>query len=459
MSFFPNSSALSSSPPLRLGIAGLGTVGTGMLRLLSKNADLIKERTGRSVIVTAVSAKNPNKDRGISLKNLKWYPEASELADDPDIDIILELIGGRDGVALELIRKALNNKIPVITANKALIACHAQELFTLSGQTGTPILYEAAVAGAIPAIHLLRDAAAGDEILQIGGILNGTCNYILTEMEKTGRTFEDVLKEAQAKGYAEADPATDIEGIDAGHKLAILAGIAFHPIEFSSLSLTGISEIKAEDLLFAKKLGYKIRLLGLASNDKNQGQLQAWIQPCLIPNEAPLAQIEGPGNAVILKGKFSGPLMITGAGAGGDATASAVAADLMNLLQLWPALLTERENIAQDPHHFHRLLPFWGRQNLRKLPPVKSIEAASSCFYLRCIVTEGLGVMATIASILRDHQISLNQVLQEGTTSDGRVYIALITHETSTQQIKKAATEIHRLDYISVAPLVMKVEN
>ena len=296
----------ASTPPLRIGIAGLGIVGAGTFRLLRDNAELLATRTGRQLTVTAVSARDPGRARELDLAGVRWHGDARALADDPEVDLVCELIGGSEGVALDLVRAALRRGRPVVTANKAMLALHGDELARLAEGAGAQLRWEAAVAGGIPIIRSLSQGLVANRILGVYGILNGTCNFILTTMRETGREFADVLAEAQSLGYAEADPAFDVDGIDAAHKLALLAALAFggRP-RFDAIHIEGIRHVSAMDIAFADQLGYRIKLLGVARMTPDG--LEQRMHPCMVPASAPIGQVEGVFNGVVVEGDQVGP--------------------------------------------------------------------------------------------------------------------------------------------------------
>lgn len=435
-------SASTSPSPLRLGIAGLGTVGAGVIKLLETNQQLITARAGRALQVVAVSARNRTQDRGVSLEGLRWYDNAVDLATDPDVDVVVELIGGSEGPARALVEAALAAGKAVVTANKALLALHGAALAQSSAANNAPLLYEAAVAGGIPAIKTVREGLAADRLLRIGGILNGTCNYILTVMRETGKDFATVLADAQKLGYAEADPSTDIDGWDAAHKLAILAGLAFgRPVAFDSVHVEGIRHIGAADLNFARKLGYRIKLLGLAR--MNEAGLEARVTPCLVPEDAPIAQVDGVFNAVVAEGAFAGRMMIEGRGAGAGPTATAVCADLIDIAR-------------------GNTIPVWGvhgtnTQPLRACP----LSAGKGAFYLRLRVEDRPGVIADIAAVLRDCGVSLQSMLQptpDRNETTAHVPLILVTHQTSEAAMQDAVTRIDALSVVTNAPVVIRIE-
>jgi homoserine dehydrogenase len=338
---------------LRIALAGLGTVGGGVIKLLEANRDLIARRAGRPIEVVAVSARDRSRDRGVDLSGFAWVDDAAELASRADIDVVVELIGGSDGPALTLAKNSIEGKKAFVTANKAMIAHHGLALAAAAEAGGTAFKYEAAVAGGIPVIKGLREGAAANEITQVYGILNGTCNYILTTMESQGRDFGAVLSDAQALGYAEADPAFDVDGIDAAHKLSILASLSFGTrIDFDAVATTGIRNVLAGDIAQAKALGFRVRLVGRA--EAVTGGLLQSVQPCLVPVTHPLAHVAGAMNAVVAHGNFVGRLFFEGRGAGEGPTASAVVADLIDIARLlqclsptWPIL--ERPTLAHGP--------------------------------------------------------------------------------------------------------------
>lgn len=431
----------SSSSPLRLGLAGLGTVGAGVIRLLRANADLLSARAGRPLEVVAVSARDRTRDRGVDVSGLRWYDNAADLVTDPDVDVVVELIGGAEETARTLVEAALKAGKPVVTANKALLALHGTALARLSAEHNAPLLFEAAVAGGIPAIKTVREGLAADRLLRVGGILNGTCNYILTVMRETGKDFATVLKDAQDLGYAEADPSTDVDGLDAAHKLTILAGLAFgQPVAFDSVHVEGIRRIGAVDQTFARALGYRIKLLGLAS--MTEAGLHARVTPCLVPQHAPLAQVDGVFNAVVAEGEFVGRIMIEGRGAGAGPTASAVTADLVDIAR-------------------GNTIAVWGVQSTT-LPALRACPIASGegAFYLRLMVEDRPGVIADITAILRDCGVSLRSMLQHPAENDSTPYVplVLVTHQTSEAAMLDAVARIDALNVVTDSTVVIRIE-
>jgi homoserine dehydrogenase len=425
--------------PLSVGIAGLGTVGAGVLTLLRHNADIVTARAGRPVAVTAVSARDRHRDRGVSLSGLHWYDDPVALASDPAIDVIVEVIGGSEGSARTLVAAALDAGKPVVTANKALLAVHGAELAARAEAAGVPLAFEAAVAGGIPVIKALREGLAGNRITKVAGILNGTCNYILTVMREKGREFADVLSEAQELGYAEADPSFDVDGIDAAHKLAILAALAFgRPVAFTDVHVEGIRRVSALDIAFANELGYRIKLLGLARH--TDAGIEARVHPCMVPHSAPIARVDGVFNAVVAEGDFVGRVMLEGRGAGAGPTASAVVADLVDVAR-------------------NRTTPVWGAAagSLTNAPSV-SMAAHVGCYYLRLMVVDRPGVIADITAVLRDAGISLESMIQRGRSPGEAVPIVLVTHETNEAAMRGALTRIAALDAVLENPAVIRIE-
>ncbi|MBO0711005.1 MAG: homoserine dehydrogenase [Acetobacteraceae bacterium] len=427
------------SHPLSVAVAGLGTVGAGVVRLLRENADLIAARAGRPIAVTAVSARDRTRDRGVPLGGLRWYDDPTALAADPAADVIVELIGGSEGPARALVQAALREHKPVVTANKALLAVHGAELAALAEHGAVPLGFEAAVAGGIPVIKALREGLAANRIARVSGILNGTCNYILTTMRERAREFAEVLADAQRLGYAEADPSFDVDGIDAAHKLAILAALAFgRPVAFDAVHVEGIRNISALDIAFASELGYRIKLLGIAR--QTDGGIAARVHPCMIPETAPLARVEGVFNAVVAEGDFVGRIVLEGRGAGAGPTASAVVADLIDIAR-------------------GRLTPVWGAASgaLSDAPSVPML-AHTGCYYLRLMVVDRPGVIADVSAVLRDVHISLESMLQRGRSPGEAVPVVLVTHETNEAAMRMALERIAALDAVLEAPTVIRIE-
>jgi homoserine dehydrogenase len=427
------------SKPLSVGLAGLGTVGAGVLTLLRNNADVVEARAGRPIAVTAVSARDRARDRGVSVTGLRWYEDAVALASDTGVDVVVELIGGADGVARMLVESAIAARKPVVTANKAMLAVHGAELASAAEAAGVPLGFEAAVAGGIPVIKAVREGLAGNRITRIAGILNGTCNYILTRMASEGREFAEVLSDAQRLGYAEADPSFDIDGIDAAHKLAILAALAFgRPVAFQAVYVEGIRRVSALDVGFAQELGYRIKLLGLAR--ATDAGIEARVHPCMVPEGALLARVDGVYNAVVAEGDFVGRLMLEGRGAGAGPTASAVVADLVDIAR-------------------GRMTPVWGAASgaLSDAPSVP-MTAHAGCYYLRLMVVDRPGVIADVTAVLRDHGVSLESMLQRGRAPGEAVPVVMVTHETAESEMRAAVGRIAGLDAVLEEPAVVRIE-
>ena len=432
------------SEPLRIAIAGLGTVGAGVIRLLDTNRDLITARAGRGIEVVAVSARDRSRDRGIDVSRFTWADDMTALAVHDGIDAVVELVGGSDGPALDLAQSALAAGRHFVTANKAMIAHHGIELARAAEQAGAALKFEAAVAGGIPVVKGLREGTSANALERIYGILNGTCNYILSTMEDTGADFGDVLAEAQAKGYAEADPTFDIEGVDAAHKLAILAAIGFGArIDFASVRTNGITQVKAADIAQADALGFVIRLIAMADVEEGtngEPLLLQRVRPCLVPRGHPLASVDGPTNAVVAEGNFSGRLLFQGAGAGDGPTASAVVADLID--------------IARDEVGAPFSIPV---SQLTPMPPTEPGHRMERT-YLRFTVADRPGVLAEITAAMRDAGVSIESLIQKGRSDDGgEVLVAMVTHEGQERCVRQALDLLDGSESLTATPLVLPI--
>jgi homoserine dehydrogenase len=425
--------------PIKIAVAGLGTVGAGLLKLLAENGALLEKRCGRPLVVTAVSARDRNKDRGVPLANAQWFSDPVELAAKADADVVVELIGGSDGPAKKTIETALAAGRHVVTANKALLAIHGTALAKAAEAKGVGLSYEAAVAGGIPVIKALREGIAANRVTRVYGILNGTCNYILTTMRESGRAFADVLAEAQQLGYAEADPAFDIDGIDAAHKLAILAGVAFGAeVNFNAIHVEGIRHVDAMDMVFARELGFRIKLFGIAR--LTDFGLEQRVHPCMVPIDSPIAHVEDVFNAVVIEGNFVGSTVYEGRGAGAGPTASAVAADLLDLAK-------------------GRSVYTFGVPATRLAAlPVSPMERHRGAYYIRLMVTDRPGVIADVTAALRDEQVSLESMLQRGRQPNEMVPVVLTTHETEEAGMIRALKRIEGLSAVRQPPRLIRIE-
>lgn len=430
--------------PLRIALAGLGTVGVGVIRLIETNRDMIAARAGRPIEVVAVTARERAKDRGVDLTPYSWVDDMQAMANREDVDVVLELVGGSDGPALTLARAALDGGKGFVTANKAMVAHHGLELAELAAIKSAPFAFEAAVAGGIPVVKGLREGTAANALNRIYGILNGTCNYVLSEMERTGADFDEMLAEAQAKGYAEADPAFDIEGVDAAHKLAILAAIGFGTkIDFGAVRTEGITQVRANDIKQADTLGYVVRLVGIASLAETEDgacRLLQRVRPCLVPFRHPLAAVTGPTNAVVAEGDFSGRLLFQGAGAGDKPTASAVVADLIEIAR------------GQSGAPFS--VPVTALQTCEPADPGDRIGRD----YIRFTVADRPGVLAEITAALRDASVSIESLIQQGRDENGGdVQVAMVTHEGPERNVTRALELLDGSQSLKADPLVMPI--
>ncbi len=430
---------MSLLPPVRIGLLGLGTVGGGTLAVLRRNATLIAARAGRRIEVVCASARDLGRARALDLTGIELHADPRAVVDDPRIDILVELIGGIEP-ARELVLRALANGKHVVTANKALIALHGNEIFEAARSRGLMVAFEAAVAGGIPVIKVMREALAGNDIQWLAGIINGTCNFILSAMCDAGREFDEVLAEAQRLGYAEADPSFDVDGIDAAHKLTILASLAFGiPLQFERVFVEGIRNISAEDVTYAERLGYRIKHLGIARQQAQGIELR--VHPALVPTRAPLANVNGVMNAVMVSGDAAGPVVLFGAGAGALPTASSVVADLVDVTRL---LTTDSEN--RVPH-----LAFQPdtMENLQTLD-ICDIETA---YYLRLMAADEPGVLADVTRILADLGISIEAIMQlDRAPGSAEVPVVILTQRVREAAMNQAIASLESLPTIR-APL------
>jgi len=426
--------------PLKIAVAGLGTVGAGTLQLLQRQAARLAVRAGRQIVVSAVSARDRGRERGVDLGDARWCDDAVALAELPDIDVVVELIGGADGVARQVVEAALAHKKHVVTANKALMAEHGTALAELAEAQGVALAFEAAVAGGIPIIKTLREGLSGNRLSRVYGILNGTTNYILTTMRESGRDFAEVLEEAQRLGYAEADPSFDIDGVDASHKLAILASVAFgRPVDLAGVYAEGIRHVSRLDIDFAEELGYRIKLLGIARLTEHG--LEQRVHPCMVRRETPIAAVEGVFNGIVAEGDFVGQLMLEGRGAGAHPTASAVVADLVDIAA-------------------GRIVPPFGVSTaaLERLPGAP-MERHQGAYYIRLMVLDQPGVIADIAAALRDQQVSMQSMIQRGRAPGGAVPIVMTTHDTVEAAMQRALAAIGKLSTVLEPPRMIRIED
>ena len=430
---------------LRIGIAGLGTVGASVMRVLTNKAAELTRQCGRDLAVTAVSARDRKRDRGISLADTAWHDDPVSLAKANNIDVFVELIGGDEGPALDAVRAALQAGRHVVTANKALLAKHGVALARLAEDKGVLLNYEAAVAGGIPVIKTMREAMAGNAITRVFGILNGTCNYILTRMEAEGLSFADCLAEAQRLGYAEADPTFDIEGQDTAHKLAILSSLAFgHKISANDIYLEGISNISQADIRAAAELGYRIKLLGVAQ--RTESGVEQRVHPTMVPTASVIAQVHGVTNAVAVETDILGELLLSGPGAGGSATASAVVGDIADIAKSRPGF---------------QHAPVFGWP-AKQLAPYKKARMRSheGGYFIRFTVHDKAGVFAAIAKRMADNDISLESIVQHATEDqpDTEKTVILVTHETTEAAVRKAVDGVTRDGHLVDKAQVIRIE-
>ena len=430
---------------ISVGLLGFGTIGTGVVKVIQKNSALLQERLGFPVQLAGIADLDIITDRGVAVDRSLLTTDADALLDDPSIQVIIELIGGYEP-ARTFVLKAISQGKHIVTANKALLAKHGDEIFAAAEAAGVNVMFEAAVGGGIPVISAIKENLCANRFHSLFGILNGTCNYILTSMAEDGDDFATVLKDAQEKGYAEADPTFDIEGVDTAHKLALLCSLCFGTrVDFDKIYTEGISKVTALDIEFAGVFGYKLKLLAIGKIDN--GYIEARVHPTMIPESYPLADIGGVFNAVRLVGDFVGPVLLSGHGAGSEATASAVMGDVLS--------------IARDLATGGRLHtpPMSCPQAAFRDLKIKPMEEISSCYYLRFFVKDQPGVLGTITGILGKFQISIESMMQPHRHEAQAVPIVLMTHEASENNIQAALAEIDRQEIIEGASLFIRVEN
>lgn len=424
---------------LRIGIAGLGTVGGGVLELLQRNKEIIEARCNAAISVTAVSARDKSKAQKLLIDGIAWEQDALGLAARNDVDVVIELIGGSEGIAKDLVEAALKNGKHVITANKALIAHHGSALAALAEQHHVQLSLEPAVAGGIPILHAMRTGLGANQIARVAGILNGTCNYILTMMQREGRGFEDVLADAQKAGYAEADPAFDVDGIDAAHKLAILASLAYGThVAFDQIHIEGIRAITAEDIRYAAELGYRIRLLGIAT--QSDAGISQRLHPCLVPMDSPLGLTEGVFNAVQVEGDAVGRVLFQGRGAGAGPTGSAVISDVIAIArgERYPTFTLESAQM--------------------KTARIVSMQDHVCCYYIRLEVADEPGVLADVTRIFAGEKISVQSIIQHEHNTALPAQIVITTHQTREAAMQRALSQIDALPRVVKPPMMLRME-
>jgi homoserine dehydrogenase len=436
---------------LRLGIAGLGVVGASVVRVLQKHADDLTQRCGRKVTVRAVCARDRTKDRGFDLTGINWFQDPVKLAESPDIDVFVELMGGAGGVAEASVRAALASGKHVVTANKALLAKHGVELARLAEKRGVSLNFEAAVAGGIPIIKTLRESLAGNNVSRVFGILNGTCNYILTRMQAERLSFDVCLAEAQRLGYAEADPTFDVDGFDTAHKLALLTSLAFgSEIDVDAIQIEGIREITLDDIEKADELGYKIKLLGIAERGAGGG-IEQRVHPTMVPKSSAIARIDGVLNAVAVEADFVGKLMLVGPGAGGDATASSVVSDIADI-----ARGTALSTMGKPAEH---MAPY----------QKSNVAGHSGGYYVRLSVHDRPGAFAAIATRMAEMEINVESIVQRarrpsadapGTVAPHEPQpVIMLTYQTTEAAIRQALALVEKDGHVSSPPRFIRIES
>jgi homoserine dehydrogenase len=424
---------------LRVGLAGLGTVGAGVAKVLVDRARALSWRAGRGIAIAAVSARERAKDRGLDLSGVAFERDPLAIAERKDVDVVVELIGGEEGVARALVESALRAKKHVVTANKALLARHGASLAALAERNGVCLKFEAAICGGIPIVKALRESLIAYEISTVRGILNGTCNYILTQMESSGRSFAEVLAEAQRLGYAEADPTIDIGGGDTAHKLTLLTSLAFGTVpDLDGVAMTGIDQVSPADIAFAGEFGYRLKLLGVARRTSNG--IEQLVNPAMVPARTPLADVESSFNAVAADAGEAGPFFFQGRGAGRGPTASAVISDLVDVAR-------------------GALGPAFGRPAAELAPARREpAEARKSAYYLRFQVLDVPGVMAEISRHLADEMVSIESMIQRGRAPGEPVAIVMITHEAQHVAVVRALKAIAASDKVFETPCMIPME-
>jgi homoserine dehydrogenase len=426
------------SEALRIGLAGLGTVGGGVVEILDRHKDLLAARCGRPLVLAGVSARTKTRERNLPLGKVKWFDNPVKMASDPGIDVVVEAIGGEEGIAKRIAETALKAGKHLVTANKAMIAHQGTRLAKLAEKNGVALRFEAAVAGGVPIIKALREGLAANRLVEVYGILNGTCNYILTQMEDTERDFDEVLAEAQALGFAEADPSFDIDGIDTAHKLAILASVAFGvEVNFAGIHIEGLRRISSEDITYARELGYRIKLLGITR--RGALGIEQRVHPCMVEIGSPVAHVEGVFNAIVAEGDAVEHAVFEGPGAGRGPTASAIVADIIDIARgdLSPAFSVPARMLK-------RSVPY----------PMAERRGAN---YVRLRVVDEPGVIARVAAALRDADVSIESIIQRGRAEGDLVSMVMVTHEVREGSMVQALGRIGRLKTVVEPPTMIRI--
>ena len=429
---------------INVGIIGFGTIGAGTAKILINNAEIIKRRLGAPVVLKRIADLDIKKDRGIKLEKGVLTEKAEDILNDPDIDIVIELIGGYEP-AKKFILKAIENGKNVVTANKALLAVHGEEIYKAAAAKGVDISFEGSVGGGIPIIRVLKEGLAANNILSIYGIINGTSNYILSKMTNEGKAFSDVLSEAQRLGYAEADPTFDIEGIDSAHKLAVLTTLAFGtPVKFDNIYTEGITKVTPLDIEYAKEFGYKIKLLAISKMDN--GEIEVRVHPTMVPNEYLISTVEGVFNAIYISGDAVGDTMFYGRGAGDMPTGSAVVSDIIEI-----ARDIINNSKGRVPSAAFQL-------NERKALKIKKMDEIVCPFYLRFMAMDNPGVLSKISGVLGEHNISIASMIQKGRKEGGAVSVVMMTHVAKEKDVQDALSEIDKMSFVSAKTAFIRVE-
>lgn len=427
------------STPLKVAVAGLGNVGVGVVKILEQHKELIKDRAGREIQITAVSARSKTQDRSVDLSPYNWVDNAADMADITDIDIVIELIGGEDGIAYTLSQNTLKNGKSLVTANKAMVAHHGAELADLAQDNNVALRYEAAVAGGIPIIKAIGEGLAANELTQVYGIMNGTTNYMLTHMESRGLSYDEILAEVEELGYLESDPALDLDGIDAAHKLAILSSVAFGTkTDFDNVYVEGIRKIQGIDIEYSKELNFRIKLLGITKYEN--GTLSQRVHPVMIDRDLPISSVMDGFNALVVDGDYIDRTFYQGRGAGEGPTASAVVADLIDIAR------------GHTGAAF-----FKPASKLVAAEPV-SINQRKGEYYIRIFANDETGVMADITSALKAAGVSIDQMIQKPANSSGKVYVAIATHETTETALRDALNRINELSVVLEPTMSIRIE-